>query len=564
MAALTFDDVAAAAPAQKPPSGALTFDDVSPAASSAPAMTKLERFGTGLADPVHGAAQLAYHALPDVVTRNVDALNNWLAGQGVPLASVPPGGLDAAEKQREAAVQQQTPAGTDWYRLAGNVASPLNYIPGAATGKVATGAERIGQSLLAGAAGGAMQPVTEGDFASEKAKQMAGGAAVGGVLGGAAEAAGRALAPKFAPDVQALLDLGVELTPGQMAGGAGKRAEDALSSVPVLGSFIKSGQARSVESFNRAALNLALDPIGKKIPKTVDIGREGIEHAENEIKKAYDDLLPKMVFKADPVFQNDLNNLRTLVQELPPEQANQFERVFANRVEKRLDPNGVMLGDTLKQVESELSNISRSYKSSSDAAQRQYGTAIDELRNLLRQNLQRSNPEQAEELGKINSAYARFVRVQEASTRRPSSNGVFTPNDLASVVRKTDDRVRKGRFARGSALMQNLSDPATAILPQKVPDSGTAGRLMAAGGVGALLNALGTGAVNPAEVAAAIGALGATAPYTEPGMAVLQQWAKAAPAAFGSARESLETAAPYFSAPATAAAIGATRSGGEQ
>jgi hypothetical protein len=198
----------------------------------------------------------------------------------------------------------------------------------------------------------------------------------------------------------------------------------------------------------------------------------------------------------------------------------------------------------MKQVESELGKISRDYGGSSDAAQRQLGSAVDEIRNLLRQNLQRNNPEQAADLEKINSAYARFVRVQGASSRRANTGGVFTPNDLSNVVRQTDTSVRKGRYARGSALMQDLSDPASSVLPQKVPDSGTAGRLAA-------MSALGLGAesgvLSPYQIAAA---LGVSVPYTAPGSYVLNQWARAAPASRAVVRGGLEAATPYAAAPA--------------
>jgi hypothetical protein len=299
-----------------------------------------------------------------------------------------------------------------------------------------------------------------------------------------------------------------------------------------------------VDSFNRAAIDLALDPIGVKLPKTMELGRTAIDYANKKLGEAYDRLLPNTVFRADPVFNTELSNLRTLVTELPKDQARQFEAIFENRVQKRLDPNGVMLGDTMKQVESELGKISRDYGSSADAAQRQLGSAVDEIRNLLRQNLQRNNPDQAAELEAINSAYARFVRVQAASSRRANTGGVFTPNDLSNAVRQTDTSVRKGRYARGNALMQDLSDPASAVLPQKVPDSGTAGRLaaMSALGLGAE-----SGALSPYQIAAA---LGLAAPYTEMGSNVLNQWARAAPASRAVVRGGLETAAPYVSAPA--------------
>ena len=61
---------------------------------------------------------------------------------------------------------------------------------------------------------------------------------------------------------------------------------------------------------------------------------------------------------------------------------------------------------------------------------------------------------------------------------------MFTPAQLAEGVRQMDKSVRKGAVARGNALMQDLSDAGVNVLPSKVPDSGTAGRLLTGGIIG--------------------------------------------------------------------------------
>lgn len=53
-------------------------------------------------------------------------------------------------------------------------------------------------------------------------------------------------------------------------------------------------------------------------------------------------------------------------------------------------------------------------------------------------------------------------------------------------MRNQDKSVRKGAYAKGDALMQDLTDAGKNVLAQSVPDSGTAGRLMTAGAAGAL------------------------------------------------------------------------------
>jgi hypothetical protein len=49
--------------------------------------------------------------------------------------------------------------------------------------------------------------------------------------------------------------------------------------------------------------------------------------------------------------------------------------------------------------------------------------------------------------------------------------------DLMQAVKKGDRSVRKGAFARGDALLQDWADDAAAILPNELPNSGTADRM---------------------------------------------------------------------------------------
>jgi hypothetical protein len=65
----------------------------------------------------------------------------------------------------------------------------------------------------------------------------------------------------------------------------------------------------------------------------------------------------------------------------------------------------------------------------------------------------------------------------------------------------------KSAFARGNALMQDLGDAGKSVLGNKVPDSGTAQRLLYGGG------ALASGALNPMIPASL---LGGGALYTQP------------------------------------------------
>ena len=93
--------------------------------------------------------------------------------------------------------------------------------------------------------------------------------------------------------------------------------------------------------------------------------------------------------------------------------------------------------------------------------------------------------------------------AQRAASALGGEEGVFTPAQLLNAVKAMDPSRNKGAFARGDALLQDLAEPAKTVLSQSVPDSGTAGRLLASlimGGapVAAMVNPVAGAALLPA------------------------------------------------------------------
>lgn len=158
---------------------------VAPTAPQEP-LSRLEKIGKGMMDPINGGAQLLTNMLPDSFVKAGNAANNWLADKTGLVARLPEGGVDQQVRDQEAAYEvrrkAQGESGFDAYRMLGNVASPVNLAMAARIPAAATAAGRIGLGAAAGAAGGALAPVSEGDFTSEKLKQVGTGAAVGGAL----------------------------------------------------------------------------------------------------------------------------------------------------------------------------------------------------------------------------------------------------------------------------------------------------------------------------------------------------------------------------------------------
>lgn len=342
------------------------------------------------------------------------------------------------------------------------VAAPAGYRQAAATG-----------AALAGA-----QPVATGD---SRALNTAVGA-LGGA-GGQAVASGvsRVISPRVAPGVRELMDEGITPTPGQVLGGGFKSAEEKLSSVPVLGSFIRGGQDRATQDLNRAAINRALAPVGDKLPDGV-VGRDAIAYTQQKLSNEYSRVLDNIgALKLDGQLTGDLKSIGKLVSSLPQNRGRQFKQVIDEQVLGRANEQGYMTSEGMKAAEAKLGELAASYRASPDADQRLFGQALGEAQRSVKGWVERNAPQgAAQELKNVNSGYANFKRIQKAAGMLGAEEGTFSAAQLQNAVKAGDRSKDKSSFARGGALMQDLSENAKSVLGNRVPNSGTADRSLAA------------------------------------------------------------------------------------
>lgn len=472
-------------------------------------------FYEGMMKPFDNTAQALEHGLKSIGV-DTDAINKTFS---MPSA-------EEATQEHGKFVQQQEEKGAvpgEIGKFAGEVAGTLPaalitknpWVAGGLTGAALTDKKTplgVAADTAIGAIGG-----------------KAGQAAIGGI--------GQAVAPKLAPAVRKLLGEGVKMTPGQILGGVAKRTEDALSSIPGLSTLIRRSQAESIKTFNRAAINRALAPIGEKLPDHLVAGHEAIAHAGDMLSEAYENLLPKLTTTADAPFGKALtdtgpNSIGEIVRKLPESEQTRFRSILGEDVLKRFTPEintstGQMSlkmdGETMKKAESSLTQFVNSRKSAPDPDTRDLARAVGKVRDELRGMVARSNPIAAPKLAKINEGWANLARVEKAAGRAGTSTsgqqegGIFSTQQLQQAVREADTSARKRLTARGGSLMQDLAEAGGSRLPQSVPDSGTPERAfldaLVLGGGGTLAAA----AHNPGSLAA----LGATAGlYTKPGQAL--------------------------------------------
>lgn len=438
----------------------------------------LKRFGQGLLEPVEGLGQIAAQGI-------AAAAPNTEAGRFAQQH------LEFGKQQRLAqeAANQAANVGTNYAGMAGNVLSPVNLMTGAAM----KGAPLISQGVRGGAVSGLLSPNNaEDNFAEEKAKQIGMGA-----LTGAATGLGSDLATGFIKGatpskyVELLRKEGVTPTAGQILGGAWQRAENKLESIPILGDFITKGHKEGYEEYNKAILNRALKPIGETTDK---VGREGVQEVESKLNQYYDKILPELGFLPDDEFVQKMSTIKQMVGQLPRNEQKSYANIM-QRIESQASPNGGMVGETFKEVESLLNTEAKRFGKSTDAYQQSLGDALSETLKTYREVLPRSNPNYADELTKANTGWANYARIRDAANRTAAgaNEGIFSPAQLAQAVRSQDKTVGKGASAKGKALMQDIAEAGTNVLSPKYPDSGTAGRAaldLAVGGAGYAFNPL--------------------------------------------------------------------------
>lgn len=356
--------------------------------------------------------------------------------------------------------------------IGGNVAMTYPIAPASLAGNVIAG----------GGLTAATEPVLEGESTLGK---MATGMAGGGLGYAAPKVLSRIVQPiRQSAPVRALVDEGIIPTLGQaarstqtMGGKILGNIEDAITSVPLVGDIVKNARNRTFREVQEAAIARAT-PAGISPSKLS--GREAIEATSEAVSDAYGMALDKIgTVRLDNQFLNSSPQIVQRAVALNPQQkadvANMVEQVISSRVNPA---GGAIDARIAKTIDSDLGSYVREFSRSSSASERQMAGVVREIQSQWRELITRNAPdaETAAMLKDANRAFANLLRVEKASIKNTSGAGEFTPSQLNQAVRELTPNKRQ--FARGNALMQDLSDPAAQVLTGRLGDSGTATRAM--------------------------------------------------------------------------------------
>ena len=500
-------------------------------------LSRMDKIGAGLADPIHGGAQMLTQMLPQGLVNAGNRVNNWLADNTGLVARLPEGGVDQQVRAREDQYQAQREAagesGLDGWRMFGNIASPANLalaklapLKGALAAKTAAGAG-------IGAASAALAPVVgAGDFADQKTSQMAIGGAFGAATPALVQGVSRVISPKASvnPDLKMLREGGVKPTVGQTLGGVYNKLEEKATSLPFVGDAIAGKRRAAVEQFNNMAINRATKPIGVKVEGS---GVEAVKKASEAVSDAYDAAKNQLgAFRLDKQANTELSRLRMMASAgMEGKERAAFNRFFQDYI----TGNKAFTAEKFKELDSVLGKKAAQF-GQGDAYQQNVADAFKEVQRILTESAKRANPQAAKALNNADKAYANLVRIEGASVAAKGSDGIFTPGQLMSAVRGADKSVRDRATAQGSALMQDLAGTGQRVLGNTVPDSGTAGRLFGAGGLGYGL------ATDP--LLTGTGVLGGMALYSQPLQGLLNAAVSARPQSAQAISNALQQTSP--------------------
>lgn len=297
------------------------------------------------------------------------------------------------------------------------------------TGRLLSGAQ---QALLAGA-GGALAGAGGAEGGIE---QRAKSAAISGLIGGGLGAAGAALPTgRFMPSPEtrqalSLLDEGIPLTVGQQLGGPVAYAENLLGKT-LVGDIagVSGAQRKAFEGFSKNFIQDALEPIGVKIPKGMDVNKAA-KFAEGKIKSTFaeavkkadlPDTSPVLEMMESAIKPKSLNDI-----DLNLDDIKQVKKILQDSVASNIFENK-MTGQMVQKSLKALNNATKK-ADLGDNAKQVIKAAKENLEGIL---LSQNANNQA--LINARKAY-RNMFPMKAAAKKGRKRGAFTPEQATEAL----------------------------------------------------------------------------------------------------------------------------------
>lgn len=432
--------------------------------------------------PVSGLERAAGQAIMSPLGTGVVNAANALSG--FTLDNIVGGLGGNAERARLAmgVANEANPGSALLGTVAGGVGAALTAEAGLARMGVQQG---VGRALAADVAYGA----GSGAGATDDGSSRLMGAAQGGLAAGAGSLGGQAIGRGLSnvargngnQAVRTLRDAGVtDLTVGQVGNGrvgqAVRSVEDRLSGIPVVGDMVNTRRTEALRQFNQAAFKKALEPIGGDVGDKV--GMDAIEEAQGQVGQAFRDALAGKAALPDDAFARDLGaavagvgSIKRLGEEVVQE-IGDIMRPYAD--------DAMLSGEALDDISRSLRDMKARYIASGDPQAVRLGRQVDRVERAVFDLFDRQASGTIEDYRKARAAYRRLSTLEDAVLKAQNqTDNVFTPAQLGRADTSNTRRFGgKRAAARGDTPFNELQQAGQEVLPNRVPDSGTAGRML--------------------------------------------------------------------------------------
>lgn len=356
----------------------------------------------------------------------------------------------------------------------------------AARGSVAA-AKLLARPVARGVAEGAAQGAIMADPGDKGLGAIVGGA-TGGVLPAVASGASKLVrGVERTPEAQALLDKGVDLTPGQMnPRGVFNQMEEAYQNLPVVGAGIQNARKNAQTSFQKAVVREGAAP-GAQLP-------DGDVHSM--LDAAYDSFQPlydaAKGFPVKPVVMNARGPdipVAALFQAAAGAKGTMATAATRKKVAGFLQNELTQFNgssDSLLQMRSNIRMAARDARAGASTAEdRATAALLDNAEQAVTGALESQLPKDAlATLRAADSKYGQYKTVEQAVAAAKDSPNGFSPHQLSTAVKNS---MPQGAYARGGGgPLRDLAAQGRVAFEQQTPPTGA--RLMTQiGPVAALL-----------------------------------------------------------------------------
>jgi len=325
--------------------------------------------------------------------------------------------------------------------------------------------------LMGGAYGGL---ATDSGDPLDRAIGTGTGALAGGTI--------QKVAPFATEGAKELIKRGVPVTVGDAVGGGLKKVEEALTSVPFVGSGITGAKRRAKQAFDKAIFQEVLEPMNPLLLNTKNAlkgveGRDLYAKTADIISSQYDKILPKLKMPKRSVLQDKFDDV--ILNEAETLTGNK-QKLFLEKLDRiiysKFDDAGNISGQNYKKAISQLRAEVRKFKKSTEPENVDIGSSFEAIESAMADVLKMTNPAQAMALNAIDKSFRRLLPVERAVIA--SEGGEFTADQILRQIRSQDGTLRKKAFARGEAEMQPLAEAGQNTIKQRLPTSGSAERAM--------------------------------------------------------------------------------------